>query len=54
VLHHVPQAIQIAWQTPRLRFTDDAVDYYQFLGDDVVEGQPGAFVDSNKPPRSTT
>lgn len=43
------KAIQIALQTPKLLFTDDAVDYYQFLGDDVVEGQHGEFGDPNKP-----
>ena len=32
-----------------LFFTKDAVDYYEFLGDDVIEGQEGNFRDPDKP-----
>jgi microcystin synthetase protein McyJ len=32
-----------------LFFSKNAVDYYQFLGDDVIEGQAGNFRDPDKP-----
>jgi microcystin synthetase protein McyJ len=34
---------------PRLLLRSDPVDYYQYLGDDVVEGETQAFRDANKP-----
>jgi len=34
---------------PRLLIRSDAVDYYQYLGDDVVEGEAEGFQNSNKP-----
>jgi microcystin synthetase protein McyJ len=34
---------------PRLLLRSDPVDYYQFLGDDVVEGETQAFKNPNKP-----
>lgn len=34
---------------PRLLLRSDPVDYYQYLGDDVVEGETEAFQDPNKP-----
>jgi microcystin synthetase protein McyJ len=34
---------------PRLLLRSDPVDYYQFLGDDVVEGETQEFRDPNKP-----
>jgi microcystin synthetase protein McyJ len=34
---------------PRLLMRSDPVDYYQFLGDDVVEGETQQFRDPNKP-----
>jgi len=34
---------------PRLLLRSDPVDYYQFLGDDVVEGETQGFRDPNKP-----
>ena len=34
---------------PRLLMRSDPVDYYQFLGDDVVEGETQGFRDPNKP-----
>ena len=34
---------------PRLLMRSDPVDYYQFLGDDVVEGETQGFCDPNKP-----
>ncbi|HEX3597620.1 MAG TPA: methyltransferase domain-containing protein [Polyangiaceae bacterium] len=36
-------------RSPKLLFSSNAVDYYQYLGDDVVEGRDGGFVDPNKP-----
>jgi microcystin synthetase protein McyJ len=49
VFHHVAKAIEIALQTPKLLFSSDSADYYQFLGDDVVEGQHTAYQDGTKP-----
>jgi microcystin synthetase protein McyJ len=34
---------------PRLLMRSDPVDYYQYLGDDVVEGEAQGFTDPNKP-----
>lgn len=34
---------------PRLLMRSDPVDYYQYLGDDVVEGEAQGFKDPNKP-----
>jgi microcystin synthetase protein McyJ len=34
---------------PRLFVRSNPVDYYQFLGDDVVEGETSGFKDPNKP-----
>jgi microcystin synthetase protein McyJ len=34
---------------PRLLLRSNPVDYYQYLGDDVVEGETQAFRDPNKP-----
>ncbi|HKU39789.1 MAG TPA: hypothetical protein VJR89_16630, partial [Polyangiales bacterium] len=34
---------------PRLLIRSDPVDYYQYLGDDVVEGISDEFKDPNKP-----
>lgn len=34
---------------PRLLMRSDPVDYYQYLGDDVVEGEAEGFKDPNKP-----
>jgi microcystin synthetase protein McyJ len=34
---------------PRLLLRSDPVDYYQYLGDDVVEGEAQGFKDPNKP-----
>src|SRR5688572_6050709 len=34
---------------PKLLVTKDASSYYQFLGDDVVEGENEGFKDSAKP-----
>jgi microcystin synthetase protein McyJ len=34
---------------PRLLLNADPVDYYQFLGDDVIEGETEGFRDPNKP-----
>jgi microcystin synthetase protein McyJ len=34
---------------PRLLMRSDPVDYYQYLGDDVVEGETQGFRDPNKP-----
>lgn len=36
-------------RSPKLLFSSNAVDYYQYLGDDVVEGRSGGFEDPNKP-----
>jgi microcystin synthetase protein McyJ len=36
-------------RSPKLLFSSNAVDYYQYLGDDVVEGKDGGFEDPNKP-----
>jgi len=36
-------------KSPKLLLSDDAADYYQYLGDDVVEGHHGGFEDPNKP-----
>jgi microcystin synthetase protein McyJ len=36
-------------RSPKLLFSSNAVDYYQYLGDDVVEGHDGGFEDPNKP-----
>ena len=42
-------AIRLAVRSVPLFFTKDAVDYYQFLGDDVIEGQASNFRDPDKP-----
>ena len=36
-------------RTPRLLWSRDAVDFYRFLGDDVLEGLSDGFKDPNKP-----
>src|SRR5262249_8501777 len=36
-------------RTPKLLFSSNAVDYYQYLGDDVVEGKSDGFAESEKP-----
>lgn len=43
------KSLGLAIKTTGLLGAKDAADYYQFLGDDVVEGQHSAFVDPNKP-----
>jgi microcystin synthetase protein McyJ len=42
-------SIRVAARTIPLLFSKNAADYYQFLGDDVVEGQAGKFKDPTKP-----
>ena len=36
-------------RSPKLLFASNPVDYYQYLGDDVVEGRSTGFDDPNKP-----
>jgi microcystin synthetase protein McyJ len=36
-------------RTPKFLLAVSPVEYYEFLGDDVVEGRDGGFVDPNKP-----
>jgi microcystin synthetase protein McyJ len=43
------KAIEMALRTPGLLLSGNAADYYQFLGDDVVEGQHADFEDPKKP-----
>jgi microcystin synthetase protein McyJ len=41
----VRKSIMLGLQTPQLLFARDAVRYYEFLGDDVVEGEHAGFSD---------
>jgi microcystin synthetase protein McyJ len=41
--------IEAILQAPKLFFSKNSVNYYEYLGDDVVEGQAKGFVDPNKP-----
>lgn len=43
------KSVALALKTAGLVGAKDAADYYQFLGDDVVEGQTTSFADPNKP-----
>jgi microcystin synthetase protein McyJ len=45
----VLKGIEMMLRTPGLLFSSNAADYYQFLGDDVVEGQHGGFAEADKP-----
>jgi len=45
----VLKSLGVLLSTPRLLMQKNAVDYYQFLGDDVVEGYGDRFADPNKP-----
>jgi microcystin synthetase protein McyJ len=42
-------SIRLAIRSVPLLFSKNAVDYYEFLGDDVIEGQETKFRDPNKP-----
>ena len=41
--------IEAILQAPKLFFSKDSVNYYEYLGDDVVEGQAKGAFDANKP-----
>lgn len=43
------KALKLLGAAPRLAFKADPVDYYQFLGDDVIEGESEGFRDPAKP-----
>lgn len=43
------QSMKVLLSHPRLALRADPVHYYEWLGDDVVEGEAGGFQDPNKP-----
>lgn len=43
------KALGVTLQAPKLFFSKDAADYYEWLGDDVVEGEQSNFADPTKP-----
>jgi microcystin synthetase protein McyJ len=43
------KALKIIASVPRLALRANPIDYYQYLGDDVVEGESQAFQDPRKP-----
>jgi microcystin synthetase protein McyJ len=43
------KALKLLGSVPRLAFKADPVDYYQYLGDDVIEGETEGFRDPHKP-----
>jgi len=46
---HVVRALKTIISTPAFLFSHSAEKYYEYLGDDVVEGHHSRFVDPNKP-----
>ena len=44
----VAKAIELSLQTPRLLLQRDSIRYYEYLGDDVVEGEHAGFRDPNR------
>jgi microcystin synthetase protein McyJ len=42
------KAASLAMQAPRLILQSDAARYYQYLGDDVIEGEHGGFRDAER------
>jgi microcystin synthetase protein McyJ len=49
VLLSIFHGIVAILKSPKLLLANDPADYYQYLGDDVVEGHDGGFEDPNKP-----
>ncbi|HMJ11152.1 MAG TPA: methyltransferase domain-containing protein [Polyangiaceae bacterium] len=43
------KGLEVILQAPKLFFSKDPANYYEFLGDDVVEGQAEGFRDPKKP-----
>lgn len=43
------RALESVFLTPKLLLNPDPAKYYEYLGDDVIEGHHGGFSDPNKP-----
>lgn len=49
MFENLVRGIEAAFLTPKLLFSPSPEQYYEYLGDDVVEGRHGAFADPAKP-----
>jgi len=49
MFENLVRGIEAAFLTPKLLFSPSPEQYYEYLGDDVVEGRHGAFTDPAKP-----
>jgi microcystin synthetase protein McyJ len=49
LLLSVLKTLELLLVTPKFLLSGNPASYYEYLGDDVVEGERGGFVDPNKP-----
>src|SRR5262249_882866 len=49
LLFSVLKTLELLFVTPKFLLSGNPASYYEYLGDDVVEGEQEGFVDPNKP-----
>jgi microcystin synthetase protein McyJ len=49
VIYSVLKTLEAILKTPKFLLSQNSADYYEYLGDDVLEGQHGGFEDGKKP-----